>query len=182
MNIFKIIPKNIFMNVLKRVLFYLSSFIPLYFLIIIKELIDIVNGNLSFNITNSVMLILNLIFILLGVIGVVLYYGEKTEKVEIIKIKNITREDFLPYFPLFVLFALAFELEFVSMAVVYIIILAMVGVVYIKNDMNYINPFLNIVGFKTFEIEYRNEKGCVETKKVFSQKNNFIFVNDLFGK
>lgn len=169
-------------TIIQKTFLYISSFIPLYFLIIVKEIIEILNGNLSFNITNSVMLTLNLLLIIIGVIGVTILYKKSYQKTEIVKIRNITREDFLPYFPLFVLFALAFELEYISMAVVYLLILIMLGVVYVKNDMYYINPFLNIVGFKTYEVECCDTAGRIFKRKIFSQKDNFKFVNEVFGK
>ncbi len=137
---------------------YISSFIPLYFLIIVKELIDIINGNLSFNITNSVMLGLNLLLILIGSIAIIYLYKRTNYKtIKICGYKNITRENFLPYFPLFVLFALAFELQFISMAVVYVLILVIIGIVYVKNEMFYINPLLNLLGFSLYEITLENK-------------------------
>ena len=147
---------------------YISSFIPLYFLIIVKELIDIANGNLTFNITNTVMISLNSIFILVGVYSFVInYFWSDYQDVKIISIKNITSQNFLPYFPIFVLFAIAFELEFINMAVVYILILIMLGSVYIKNELFYINPFLNIIGFISYEITYETN-GKKLTKKLYS--------------
>lgn len=173
------------MKLFKEILLYISSFIPLYFLVILKELLEIINGNLSFNITNGIMICLNFVFIILGVVGVVLIFKfEPYKTVELVDYKNVTRENFLPYFPLFVLFALAFELEYISMAVVYLTILILLGIVYVKNKMFYINPFLNIIGFSTYKITYKyNEKE--KTKYVFSsvplKKRNYKF-NSFFLK
>ena len=165
---------------------YISSFIPLYFLIIVKELIEIANGNLTFNVTNSIMLCLNFLLIILGVVGVIIALKQKpTKTMELVEQKNITRQNFLPYFPLFVLFAIAFELEFISMAVVYVLILIMVGLVYVKNSLFDINPFLNIIGFSTYEIRYKNETGELVSEKVFvfgKLKSNTIKANSLFIK
>lgn len=149
------------MEKFKSLCLFISSFAPLYFLIIVKELVEIANGNLSFNVTNSIMLSLNFLLIILGIVGVVLVYKEKYRQIEIVEYKNVTCQNFLQYFPLFVLFALAFQLEFISMAVVYVLILVMIGIVYLKNDLAYINPFLNIIGFSTYQITYvkgENEK------------------------
>ena len=96
----------------------------------------------------------------------------KYESLEIISSKNVTRENFLPYFPLFVLFALAFELEYISMAVVYLIIIALLGIVYIKNRLFYINPFLNIIGFSIYEIQYK-ENNKLQTDFAFSSTEVF---------
>ena len=98
--------------------------------------------------------------------------------------KNLTCQNFLPYFPLFVLFALAFDLEFISMSVVYLLILAMVGIVYVRNDLFHVNPFLNIIGFSNYEIVIRSGE---ETKKIHIFSNKKIrpgktFVNSIFIK
>lgn len=142
------------MEKFKSTCLFISSFAPLYFLIIVKELVEIANGNLSFNVTNSIMLSLNFLLILFGIVGIFLTYKDKYRQIEIVEYKNVTCQNFLQYFPLFVLFALAFQLEFISMAVVYVLILVMIGIVYIKNDLAYINPFLNILGFSTYQITY----------------------------
>lgn len=161
---------------------YISSFIPLYFLIIVKELIDIANGNLSFNVTNSVMLGLNLLLIILGSISIIFLYKKTNfQTIEIETYKNITRENFLPFFPLFVLFALAFDLEFISMAVVYVLILVIIGIVYVKNEMFYINPFLNILGYSLYEISLTDKRKL----RLFMRKkpsSSYILTNGFITK
>lgn len=161
---------------------YISSFIPLYFLIIVKELIDIANGNLSFNVTNSVMLGLNLLLIILGSISVIFLYKKTNfQTIEIETYKNITRENFLPFFPLFVLFALAFDLEFISMAVVYVLILVIIGIVYVKNEMFYINPFLNILGYSLYEVSLTDKRKL----RLFMRKkpsSSYILTNGFITK
>ena len=161
----------------KRTLFlkiclYISSYIPLYFLITLKEIIDILTGNLSFDVVNAVMIIFNLGLILLGLISVFVFINQSDyENIEILSCHNITKDDFLPYFPLFVLFALAFELEYLSMAVVYVIILIMVGVVYIKNEMFHINPFLNMIGYRTYKVTYKLKDKIFEDKNLLSLRS-----------
>ena len=172
-------------NAFLKICLFISSFIPLYFLIIVKETMEIINGNLSFNITNSVMLGFNLALIILGVLGVVLSFrSDDFRKVEVIGFKNITYQNFLSYFPIFVLFALAFELEFISMAIVYLFILVMIGVVYIRNDMFFINPFLNILGFRSYEVELkRGEKVEKTIRFAFGKlEKGACFVNNLILK
>ncbi|MEG1500283.1 MAG: hypothetical protein RR400_04390 [Clostridia bacterium] len=149
---------------------YVSAFIPLYFLVIIKLIVEIINENLSFNVLNTLMLIVNLMLILIGVIGFVKTIKTKSNscKIKIIKHQNLTDQHFLGYFSLFVLFAISFELEKVSMAFVYIIVLIFVGIVYLKNNLYYINPFLNILGYSFHEITF-----VVENEKI--QKTAMIF-------
>ncbi len=145
---------------LKNVLLFLSAFIPMYFLIIVKLLVEILNHNLTFNVLNTMVLIVLTIVIVLGVVGIkseVYNKNQKSDKVVITSFKNITDQHFLGYFSLFVLFAITFDLSKVSMAVVFVLIITMIGVVYVKNKLFYINPFLNILGYNFYDITYRIE-------------------------
>lgn len=142
---------------MKKILLYISAFVPLYFLVTIKILIDIVFGNLHFNILNTFSLILLIIAIIFGFFGAKIAIKHKNfEKQEIFVVskKCITEQYFLGYFSLFVLFALGFELEKVSMFVVFVIIIILIGIVYIQNDLYYINPLLNILGYNFYEVTF----------------------------
>lgn len=132
----------------------------MYFLIIVKLLVEILNHNLTFNVLNTMVLIVLTIVIVLGVVGIkseVYNKNQKSDKVVITSFKNITDQHFLGYFSLFVLFAITFDLSKVSMAVVFVLIITMIGVVYVKNKLFYINPFLNILGYNFYDITYRIE-------------------------
>ncbi len=164
-------------NTFKNVLLFLSAFIPMYFLIIVKLLIEILNKNLSFNVLNTLVLIVLVVVIILGVMGVkaeVNNKQQKSSKVTILTFKNITDQHFLGYFSLFVLFAITFDLSKVSMAIVFVLILTMIGVVYVKNKLFYINPFLNILGYNFYDISYKdfNSDDTQETRIFY--KGNLI--------
>lgn len=174
---------------MQKVFLYLSAFIPLYCLIIIKILIEILNQNLSFNFLNTTTIFLLLLLITLGIIGILVENKKSTyiiTKIEIIKKKSITEQHFLGYFSLFVLFALTFELERYSMFVIFIIIIVLIGIVYIKNDLFYINPLLNILGYNFYDIKFKDEKGKIKSAKFFykGQINlkNKIFIAKLGDK
>lgn len=145
--------------ILKKILLYLSAFVPLYFLVLVKILIDILNDNLSFNVLNSFSIILLIFLIICGIYGAIKsikHEETKSTKINIINKNCITEQYFLGYFSLFVLFALSFELERVSMFVVFVIVIVLIGIVYIKNDLFYINPFLNILGYNFYDITFVN--------------------------
>ena len=150
---------------------YLSAFIPMYFLILLNLILEIINGNLSFNVLNTTMIIVLILLMALGVFGLIWtinFSQEKSIKVKILEKKNITDQHFLGYFSLFVLFALSFELEKVSYACVFMVILIFVGIVYIRSSLYYINPFLNILGFNFYDITYKVEgKQELRSAKIF---------------
>ena len=148
---------------------YISSFVPLYFLVIIKTMIEIINGNMTFNFTNSLLLISMSVLIIVGVVAVTLVIrnsgGDK--QITVIDFKNTTDQHFLGYFSLFVLFALTFDLSKVSMTVVYVIILVLIGVVYVKNHLYNINPFLNIIGYSCYDVTYKDINGNEYTAQLY---------------
>ncbi len=176
---------------------FLCAFIPLYILIITKTLIEILLGNLHFNVLNTLMVVLLTTLTLTGLIGFyICTYKKKafTQNIIITSCKNITDQHFLNYFSLFVLFAITFDLSKVSYSIIFIIILTFIAIVYIKNELYHINPFLNIIGFSFYEITFKNDdsnlapnkQGTVFSKqkpqinhleKAIKTKNNLWFIN-----
>lgn len=159
------------MNTIKDIFLYLSAFVPMYFLILIRLIIDIINDNHSFNVLNTLNIILLLTLIVLGIVGLIIniyHCKDMTKEIIILKKENITDRHFLGYFSLFVLFALQLDVTYVCDFVLFIIILVLIGIVYINNALFYINPLLNILGYNFYEIEYLE----VESKK---QKQGKIF-------
>ena len=163
------------MNLLKDLLLYLSAFVPMYFLIAFRLIIDIFNDNLSFNVLNTINLITLLLLIILGFIGLYLNIHQSKEvskEVIILKKQNITDRHFLGYFSLFVLFALQLELSYVSDYCLFIIITIFIGIVYIKNSLYYINPLLNILGYNFYTIVYLEVGSQKESEgKIFYSGN-----------
>ena len=179
---------------MKNLFLFFSAFIPMYVLLLIKLIIELINNNLTLNVLNSIILILLSVLIILGILGVVWnvkFSNHKTEQITIISKQNITDQHFFGYFSIFILFALTFDISKVCMFVISALILVFIGVVYITNSMFYINPFLNFLWFKFYEITYKVNgseqtlttkmfhKGELKLNKVYSVKiknENFSFI------
>lgn len=159
------------MKIHRKIGLFLSSFLPLFLLIIIKELIEILNENWSFNFLNTSILITLSLFVVYGLISVKNFFKElkntSSHLVTIISKMNTTDQHFLGYFSLFVLFAVSFEIEMYSMALIFFTVLTFIGIVYIRNDMYYINPLLNILGYSFYNVEYETEQGELMKKHIF---------------
>ena len=143
----------------------------MYALLVLQILIDIINGNLHFNVLNSLSLSLFFIAIVLGVVGLVIALKQKPKKqteVLVVSSVNITDQHFFSYISIFILFTLTFDISKISMFVSTIIILTLIGVVYIHNKIFYINPLLNILGYSFYEITYT-------TKESNSKKTAMVF-------
>lgn len=174
---------------------FLSVFVPLYLLIEINLILELINGNLHFNVLNTTMLILMIILIIMGIMGIastIKIKSKKHLKIKIINQTNITDQHFFGYFSVFVLFALSYDLSKVSMSIVFIIILIFIGIVYIKNELFYINPFLNLIGYSFYRVSYIEEddtaiketnifyKGKIQLNqyyKIYKTNNNLSFLS-----
>ena len=152
---------------LKNLLLYISAFVPMYFLVFVKLIVEIINRNATFNVLNTLNFVTLLLLMVLGAIGLLwnIYFANgKSIEVEIVSKKNITDRHFLGYFSLFVFFAIPLDLSLVSAYCVYVLVLIMIGIVYINNSLYYINPLLNLLGYNFYDISYK-ELGCDKIKK-----------------
>ena len=160
------------MKFLKNVFLYFSAFIPLFVLLLVKLLVDIINKNLTLNFLNTFNICLLLDLIIFGVIGILwntIYSKEKVLQITITNAEEITDKYFLQYFSLFVMFAIPLDISYFNEFFVYIIILIFIGIVYIKSGLFYINPLLNILGFRFFDTEYVVD-GETRKAKIFCRK------------
>ena len=114
------------MKIINKIGLFLSAFIPLFLLLILKELIEIINGNWTFNFLNSFLLMILITFILIGVICLttsIRYLQQYNgQEIKLVSKQNTTDQNFLGYFSLFVLFAVSFEIEMFSMAIIFFIV------------------------------------------------------------
>lgn len=180
MFLFKI---NIMKSFFKNLLLYISAFVPMYVLVFVKLIVEIINQNLTFNVLNTSNFVTLLLLILMGVVGLVWnvkFSKDTSVEVEIVSKKNITDQHFLGYFSLFVFFAIPLDLSLVSAYCVYVLVLIMIGIVYINNSLYYINPLLNLLGYNFYDIEYK-QKGSEEIKsaKIF-YKGDFITKDKIY--
>ena len=168
---------------IKNLLLYISAFVPMYFLILIKLIVELINNNLTFNILNTLNLVTLLLLIISGILGLIWninFSSEKSKEIVILKKVNITDQHFLGYFSLFVYFAIPLDLSRVSAYCVYVLVLVFIGIVYLNNSLYYINPLLNILGFNFYDIEYKEvETGEIKTGKIFF-KGNLILENKAY--
>lgn len=179
---------------MQKIILFISAFVPMYVLFLINLIVELINENLTFNVTNTCVLIGLVIFSLVGGIGLILILNSKKERYKTIKViskKNLTDQHFLNYFSLFVLLALTFDLSKICFVCVFLVILVFIGIVYVKNNIFYVNPLLNILGYSFYDIVYLDEneqekeiriffKGELDTENtqylLYSSKKNLNFL------
>lgn len=140
---------------MSKVVLFISAFVPMFVVFLVTLILEIINDNLRFNITNTIVFIVLILLILVGTLGLMFLIKNKRERVSSITIvskKNITDQHFLNYFSLFVLLALTFDFSKICYIVSLVVILVFIAVVYIKNNIFYVNPLLNILGYSFYDI------------------------------
>ncbi len=173
------------MQALKNLLLYISAFMPMYFLVLLKLVVELINHNLSFNVLNTINLVTLLLLLAASILGLlwnIKFNNDVSKEITILSKQNITDQHFLGYFSLFVFFAIPLDLSLVSAFCIYVAILIMIGIVYINNSLYYINPFLNLLGYNFYDITYvepgsnekRNAKIFYKGDLVIENKTYFV--------
>lgn len=155
---------------MKKIILFISAFVPMYILFLINLIVELINQNLTFNIVNTCVLIALILFTIIGVAGLLViinFKNEKFERITILSKKNLTDQHFLNYFSLFVLLALTFDLSKICFICVFVAIIIFIGIVYVKNNIFYVNPLLNILGYSFYDIVYKNEDGQKKELRIF---------------
>ena len=145
-----------------KVILFISAFVPMYILFLVNLIVELINNNLTFNVTNTVVLFSLFILLLIGLIGlfVIIYNKDSNQQtIKVLSKKNLTDQHFLNYFSLFVLLALTFDLSKVCFVCVFVVIVVFIGIVYIRNNIFYVNPLLNILGYSFYDITYIDTEG-----------------------
>ena len=156
--------------VMAKIILFISAFVPMYVLFLINLIVEIINDNLSWNITNSVVFVSLIVLMVIGLVGLFVIISKKDNDKEDVKVltkKNLTDQHFLNYFSLFVLLALTFDLSKICFVCVFVAIVIFIGIVYIKNNIFYVNPLLNILGYSFYDITYLDGNGNKKELRIF---------------
>ena len=86
-----------------------------------------------------------------------------TDLVVVTNVTNRTAEYYLGYFSLFILELFAFSFTDIFDIIVMVILLILLGIVYVKNGLFFINPTMNIFRSYIFETEY-NDGRAIRSK------------------
>lgn len=152
-----------------KIILFISAFVPMYAVFWVILVVEIINANLRFNITNSVVFVTLILLMLVGTFGLIRVIKNckgESKKIKIISKKNVTDQHFLNYFSLFVLLALTFDLSKICFIFALLLILIFIGVVYIRNNIFYVNPLLNILGYSFYDIIFEDE-GIEKEMRIF---------------
>lgn len=159
-----------------KILLFLSSYIPLYILLIIKNILERITVEGRFvdilsklsgaswfdSINDYALLILSTISIVSFVYLLASLKRSKGDKqYKVIEVEDKTGELFFSYISIYLLSCMTLSLNRIVDCFVFLFTMIIVGIIYVKNDMQYLNPIMNILGYK-----------------IYSCKLNSVFTND----
>lgn len=161
----------------KKIIMYISAFIPMITIMWIKEcmliVIDATNGKTNWCALVNPYLIIELTVILAASVSlsILLIHNKNTATytIAVKAVKNRSAEYFLQYYSLFILAMIGFSLTKLVDVIVLVLLLFVLGIVYIKNDLFFINPTINIFRSYIYEVEY-DHGSTTESKLIISKE------------
>lgn len=154
----------------------ISCFMPLYIVFLVqngiktfcaylpiipqKLWINILNQKCEFY-YNAILSVLWIVLITMSIIGIIRFIrsflrSQKCSKESIVlrRAENITADYYFTYFSLFVLSFFSVDTTQIKEFLLFAFLMVLIIVVYIKNDMFFVNPVLNLLGYKSYSITY----------------------------
>lgn len=102
--------------------------------------------------------------------------------VKIVKAENITADYYFTYFSLFVISFFGVDPTKCKDVFVFAFLMVLIIWVYVANDMFFVNPMLNICGYKSFQITYTKSKTATEADKEPKSVEIRVFSRELLNR
>lgn len=163
---------------MRRIVLFISSYIPLYILLIVKNILErcTVAGKFDVSIQriksahffdgiNDYAITVLLVLCLLSIIYFVFLANRRGEVhyYNITHIEDQTGNVYFNYISVYLLSCLGLSLNNIVDVFVLFFLMILIGYIYISNHMTYMNPLLQFFGYKIYECEVFSQS----TKKTF---------------
>lgn len=162
------------MRTIQKFLFYMSSFMPLYLLLCVQNILifdddnrfskDVFYSQFNFsNIPQSIFWWGIIIFFLISLGGCLLFFFVYTKKNGIIsglEDAEFVREDTMGYIVTYIVPLITMDIYSPRSLIVNFVLFIVIGTFYIKNDQIFMNPVYNLFSYNVFS----TEKGIYITK------------------
>lgn len=152
---------------LRKIILFISSYIPLYLLMILKNIVErCTDGgrllDIGHKFKNMVLFdeVNDWAIAVTGILTVLSFlylrrkikntFGDVYYKVE--EVSDETSNNYFNYISIYLLSCLGLSLNNIVDIFVFIFLMAIVGYIYISNDMIYLNPTLNMMKFKVYSV------------------------------
>lgn len=189
---------------LKKLVLFISSYIPLYILLILKNFFErtTVEGqwlNIENKIKNAiwfdeindwaicVLIIATVISALF--LWLVIKRKPSTKRYLVLDVSDETSNYYFNYISIYLLSCMGLSLNSIVDCFVFLFLMIVVGYIYISNNMMYMNPVINLMGYKVYncvlESSHTNEDEIqsivVVPKNMLIKKGAYILVSGKNG-
>lgn len=170
---------------MRRIMFFISSYIPLYILLIIKNVLERCTdgGRFAFSLTKlraahffdevndfAIIALLVLCVISFWYLKSISKKNGDTHYYEVVKVKDKTGNVYFNYISIYLLSCLGLTLNSIVDVFILLFLMVIVGYIYISNRMTYMNPVLQFLGYKIYE--------CKVISKSTGEKLSSIIIAD----
>ena len=157
---------------MRRIMLFISSYIPLYILLIIKNILErcTQKGRFTFSIKqlktahyfdeiNDYAIVTLLLLCAISFLYLIVSAKKDSgiHYYEIISIEDQTGNVYFNYISIYLLSCLGLTLNNIVDVFILVFLMIIVGYIYITNHMTYINPVLQFMGYKIFEGELKSK-------------------------
>lgn len=162
---------------MRRILLFLSSYVPLYLLLIIKNILQRCTdgGRFTFSWERlkhahyfdeindyAIVVLLLLCLVSVGYLKYLLNQEEGTHDYTIKSLEDQTGSMYFNYISVYLLSCLGLSLNQIEDVFVLAFLMLLIGYIYISNHLIYLNPLLQLWGFGVYE-------GCLESDSTGEQ-------------
>lgn len=162
---------------IRKTLFFLSSYIPLYILLVGKNIISRYMEIEEFKFKNIVFFneISDFVVLILIVLSIFLliwlkYYiceGTNTNCFKVIDYDNETDKYYYSYISIYLLPTIGLSISNFADIFVLVSLILIIGYVYVNNDLVYINPVMGFMGYRVYTMKLKSYiTDEIETKYV----------------
>lgn len=170
------------MNKKEKFVFFITSYTPMWIIFLIKFLPDSKNFGLCF----KIIVILSLsIFIFWNICKLTKLLNPKgcaSAPIDIIRVKNISIDYITNYFSLYLFPFFALEIENFTNIVILGIILILSAYLYTKNNIIYVNPVLNFLGYSIYEVEIKlngDNQNSMQTSYLITKREKYDVIKKI---
>lgn len=183
------------MRTIQKILFYLSSFIPLYILLVFQNIQirdgdgsilgikDFLNQFLNTSISVTFFWIGLLVLLILSLFGISLFflvYTRTEGRKGFIKDVELIREDTMGYIVTYIVPLISMDIYSPRSLIINFLLFIIIGTFYVKNDQLFMNPLYNVCGYNVFSAEeniYITKMSKSKVKNVAKRKLPVAKVN-----
>lgn len=172
---------------LKKIIMYISAFLPMFSIMWIKAVLlgvrnvlekpciytwktAVFNPYLIIELILIIALASSFAWLMRGNVNVAVY------TVTLSKVQNRSAEYYLSYYSLFILALIEFSFVDLIDLIVLFLLISVLGIVYIKNELFFINPTINLLKSYIYEVEYidkdkKSVKKLIVSPEIISEES-----------